>query len=333
MTDARIAMNRLVTAYRQSQCVRVAVELQIPERLADGPVTLIELAMQTKTHEPSLRRLFRALAAMEVVVEQTGGRYTLTALGEQLRSDRLGPAAELFNSELYWKAWLNLEHSVKTGERAFDFTFGMRDWDYYATHPEDGARFDAAMSANTGPVTHAVVAAYDFSRFHTVADIGGGDGTLLAEVLRRHVSLRGMLFDRPDVIERAKTRLAAAGVADRVQLTSGSFLEQVPSGFDVYVMKSIIHDWDDANSRTILARCRAAASPGTHLLLIERVLPEKADPEHLEAFLMDLNMLVNTGGQERTEAEYRTLLHDAGFRLERVVMTNAGQSVLESVAI
>jgi O-methyltransferase domain/Dimerisation domain len=330
--DPRIAMNRLLTAYRQSQALAVAVALRLPERLADRPRTAADLAAECDAHEPSLRRLLRTLVAMEVAEENIGAGFRLTILGEQLREDLLGPGARLFNSQLYWKAWLNLEHSVRTGERAFDLTFGMRDWDYYATHAEEGALFDAAMAANTGPVSKAVVAAYDFSPYTLVADIGGGDGTLLGMVLRKHLRLRGVLFDRQDVIERARVRLRDAGVADRVEFVGGSFFESIPSGADAFVMKSIIHDWEDASAGAILARCRDAASDGTRLLLVERVLPEKPDPDHLEFFLMDLNMLVQNGGKERTEAEYRVLLERAGWRLTSVVETDTGQSVLESVA-
>lgn len=331
--DPRLAVNRLVNAYRQSQSLRVAVNLQIPEQLAEGSRTAAELATQCGAHEPSLTRLLRALVAMEILVEDQPGRYGLTTLGEQLRADLLGPIAQLFNSPIYWEPWVNLEHSVRTGERAFDFVFGMRDWDYYAAHPEVGARFDAAMAANTGPVSKAVVSAHDFSRSAVVADIGGGDGTLLAEVLRHHPHVRGLLYDRPAVVERAKARMHDQGVADRVEFVGGSFMESVPSGADTYVLKSIIHDWLDPDAATILARCRAAVKPGTHLLLVERVVPEQAGPDGLEVFMMDLNMLVNTGGRERTADEYRALLAAAGFRLDRIVATDAGQSVLESVAV
>lgn len=326
-------MNRLVSAYRQSQCLRVAVELKIPERLAAGPRTAAELAAVCGAHERSLRRLLRALVAMDVLAEDQSGRFGLTTLGEQLREDLLGPAARLFNSPLYWKAWLNLEHSVRTGERAFDFVFGMRDWDYYTAHPEDGAQFDAAMAANTGPVSRAVVAALDFSPYTVVADIGGGDGTLLGEILRRHPQSRGVLFDLPHVVERAKARLRDAGVADRVEFVGGSFMDSVPSGADAYVMKTIIHDWEDAHAATILERCRNAAQRGAHLFLIERVLPEHVEPQHLEIVLMDLNMMVNNGGCERSADEYCALLHAAGFRLVRIVETSAGPCVLESVAV
>jgi hypothetical protein len=316
-------MARLYSGYRQSQCLRVAAQIRLPELLAQGPMSASEIAAATATHEGSLRRLLRALAAMEVVTEEGSSRFALTPFGEQLRADRLGPAAELFNSMLYWQAWQNLDHSVRTGERAFDYAFGMRNWDYYATHPDDARRFDAAMSANTVPVTTAVANAYSFSAYQHLVDIGGGDGTLIREVLSRYPHIRATLFDRPDVVEQAKNRIRDAALVDRVDFVGGSFFESVPAGADAYILKSIIHDWTDEDATRILKRCRGAAATGTHVLLIERILPERPNPEALEAFMMDLNMLVNTGGRERTEAEYRDLLSAADLHLQRVVQTDA----------
>jgi len=331
--DQRAAMNRLIGAYRQSCCVGVAAELQIPERLAAGARTSADLATECGANELSLRRLLRALVAMEVLMETPSEHFGLTPLGEQLRADKLGPAARLFNSEFHVRSWAHMDHSVKTGDIAFDHLYGMDDWNFYATHPEEGALFDAAMSANTGPVITAIADAYDFSRFSRLADIGGGDGTLLAEILRRHPQNRGLLFDLPHVVERAKVRLRDMGVADRIQFVGGSFLESLPSGADAYLMKSIIHDWDDSHSAKIIERCRNAAVVGAHLLLIERVMPEQVEPRHLEGLLMDLNMMVSNGGLERTEREFRTLMQRGGFRLERVVPTETVFCVLESVAI
>ncbi len=325
-------MARLGNSYRQSQCLRVAVELRLPELLTPGPKSSAELATLTSAHEDSLRRLLRALAAMQVLVEEPSDHFALTSLGEQLRSDRLGPAVDLFNSPLYWKVWQSLDHSVRTGGRAFDHVHGMRDWDYYASHPQDGRRFDAAMSANTGPVTKAVVAAYDFSRYRHIADIGGGEGTLLCELLRAYPDIQATLFDRADVVERAQKRLRDEGLADRVEFVGGSFFDSMPTGADAYVMKSIIHDWSDEEAIRILSCCRTAVDPGVHLILIERVLPERATPDGLEIFMMDLNMLVNTGGRERTETEYRELLGAARFRLQTVVTTDVQVAVLEAVA-
>jgi hypothetical protein len=326
-------MNRLIGAYRQSHSVGVAAELQIPERLAAGPRTAADLAAECGANEHSLRRLLRALVAMEVLIEAPPGHFGLTPLGEQLRADKLGPAARLFNSEFHVRSWAHMDHSVRTGEIAFDYVHGMHDWDFYATHPEEGALFDAAMSANTGPVITAVADAYDFSRFPTIADIGGGNGTLLAEILRRHPHNRGVLFDLPHVAERAQARLRGSGVADRIEFVGGSFLESVPSGADAYLMKTIIHDWNDAYAAKIIERCRTAVETGGFLILIERVLPEEVDPQHLEALMVDLNMMVNNGGLERTQTEFRVLLERSGFRLERVVPTETVFCVIESVAV
>lgn len=327
-------MTRLIRGYRQSLCVAVAVELGLAERLAAGSLTATELATDASAHAPSLRRLLRTLAAMGVVADDGSGRYSITPLGEELRHDRLGPMARLFSADDYLGSWMHLDHSIRTGERAFDFVYGMRNWDYYSKNPAKGAIFDAAMSSITGPVSVAVAAAYDFSRFQVIADIGGGDGTLLIEILRRYHSVRGLLFDRPNVAERGRERLAASGLLDRCEIVGGSFVESVPSGANIYMMKSIIHDWEEPAVGTILERCRAAVGDsGAPLLLIERVLPETVGPEALDDLLSDLDMLVIPGGQERTDAEYSSLLQRAGFRLERIIPTSTYFKIVESVPV
>jgi hypothetical protein len=332
--DNRIAMARLIRGYRQSRCVGVAVELGLAERLADGPRTADALAAEVSAHLPSLRRLLRALVAIGVVAEDASGRYSITPLGEELRQDRLGPAARFFQSDHSWQAWLRLDHSIRTGERAFDFVYGMRNWDWYATHPAEAGIFDAAMSTMTRPVSLAVAETYDFSRYQVVADIGGGDGTLLTEILRRYPSVRGLLFDLPNVVERGRSKVAAAGVLDRCEIVGGSFLEAIPSGASAYVMKWIIHDWEEPAVSTILSRCRqAVGDSGAPLLLIERVLAEQVGPEDLDDLLADLEMLTNPGGQERTEAEYGALLKGAGFKLERIIPTPTPVKILESVPV
>ena len=327
-------MSRLIRSYRQARCVGVAVELELAERLAEGARTAGDLAAEVGVHAPSLRRLLRALVAIGVVAQDGSDRYALTPLGEEMRQDRLGPSARFFNSEHHWQSWLHLDHSIKTGERAFDFVYGQRTWDYYSTHPEEAAIFDAAMSSITGPVSKAVAAAYDFSRFQLVADIGGGDGTLLTEILQRYSAVRGLLFDLPPVVERARKKVAASGLLDRCELAGGSFLEKVPPGASVYIMKTIIHDWEEPAVGTILERCRAAiGDSGAPLLLIERVLPEKIGPEDMDDLLADLDMMANPGGQERTRAEYEALLERAGFTLERIIPTPTPFKIVESVPV
>ena len=332
--DHRRTMSRLMRAYRQSSSVGVAVELGLAERLAAGPRTATDLAAEVSAHAPSLRRLLRALVSMGVVAEDGSGRFSITALGEEMRQDRLGPTARFFNAEHHLQAWLHLDHSIRTGERAFDHVYGMRNWDYYAAHPAEAAIFDGAMSSITGPVSKAVAAAYDFSRFELVADIGGGDGTLVAEILHRNPPARGLLFDLPNVVERARQKLAAAGLLDRCEIVGGSFLEGVPPGANVYIMKTIIHDWEEPAVSTILERCRTAVGDSAApLLLIERVLPEKVGPEDMDDLLADLDMLANAGGQERTETEYTDLLRRAGFGLQRIIPTPTTFKILESVPL
>jgi hypothetical protein len=325
-------MSRLIRSYRQARCVGVAVELGLAERMGAGPRTATDLATEVGAHGPSLRRLLRALVAIGVVAQDGSDHYSLTPLGEEMRHDRLGPSARLFNSDHHWQSWLRLDHSIRTGERAFDSVYGMRNWDYYSQHPEEGAIFDAAMSSITGPVSKAVAESYDFSRFEVVADIGGGDGTLLTEILNRYPSVRGLLFDLPPVVDRARKKLEASGLLDRCVVVGGSFLEKVPQGASIYTMKTIIHDWEEPAVGTILDRCRAAiGDSGAPLLLIERVLSDRIGPEDMDDLLADLDMLANPGGQERTESEYAALLHGAGFKLERIIQTPTPFKIVESL--
>lgn len=327
-------MWRLITAFRISRAIGVAVELRIPEFLARHPHTAAQLAADTQTHEPSLRRLLRLLVATEILAEDASGRFSLTALGEELGADRLGPAARFLDGQNDFKSWAHLDHSIKTGERAFDHALGMRNWDYYARHPADAAIFDEAMRSLTTPTARAVATTYDFSGMGKVADVGGGDGTMLIAILEHNPELRGILFDRPGVIERARSRFDASGLGDRVELISGSFFEEVPSGADVYLMKSIIHDWEDNEATEIMKRCRLAArDTGAPLLLVERRLSDEVGPHDLDASLSDINMLVNPGGRERTDTEYSELFRRADYRLERTLLVGSGFQILEGLPV
>ena len=329
--DTMTQMWRLAVAFRISRCLGVAAELGIPEFLSRHPHTAAQLAADTRTHEPSLRRMLRVLVAVEVLAEDEDGRFSLTALGDELRADRLGPFARFMDGHIDWQSWQHLDHSIKTGERAFDHIHGMRNWEYYARHPADGAIFDAAMRALTTPVSEAVASIYDFSGVRLVADVGGGDGTLLIAILHSHAHLKGLLFDRPNVLERSRARIGEAGLAERIELAGGSFFEAVPAGADLYLMKSIIHDWEDEDAVAIMKNIRTAAGDGgAHLLLVERRLPDRVGPENIDAVLSDLNMLVNPGGRERTDSEYADLFGRASYRLERTVPLDLGFQILEA---
>jgi O-methyltransferase/methyltransferase family protein len=332
--DTLTQMWRLAVGFRVSRALGVAVELGIPEFLARHPHTASQLAADTRTHEPSLLRLLRLLVVVDVLAEDDQGRFSLTPLGEELRADRFGPFARFMDGEVDWRVWQHLDHSIRTGERAFDHAFGMRNWEYYAAHPADGAIFDAAMRALTEPVAEAVASAYDFSHAATVADVGGGDGTMLIAILKHHPSLRGVLFDRPNVVERARRRIEESGLGGRAEVVGGSFFKEVPADADIYLMKSIVHDWSDEDAVAIMKTVRsAAAAGGSPLLLVERHLSERVGPDDIDAVLSDLNMLVNPGGRERTDSEYAELLRAAAYGLNRTVPLGFGFQILEGLPV
>jgi hypothetical protein len=327
--NAQQEIVKLASGYWVAQAVILAARLKIADHLKDGPRTSAELARLTGTHPQALYRMLRALASVKVFAEQ-GGKFQLTPLAEALRSDVPGSqwAVAIMLGDEHQRVWSELLYSIQTGKPAFDHIYGQPPFDYLAKHPESARVFDAAMTGIHGQETPAMLDAYDFSRFKTLVDVGGGNGSLLTAILRQTPSLKGVLYDLPHVIERARPNLQAAGVGDRSTTVPGSFFESVPAGHDAYLMRHIIHDWDDAKSLTILGHCRKAIPPSGTLLLIEGVIPPGND-ESFTKFL-DLNMLLIPGGQERTEAEYRQLLASAGFRLTRIVPTRTEISVIEA---
>jgi hypothetical protein len=230
---------------------------------------------------------------------------------------------------LQYRAWGELLYSVQTGRAAFEKVYGRPLFDYFSEHPEAGQLFDQAMTGVHGRETEAMLEAYDFTGVNTLADIGGGNGSVLAAVLRRYTAMRGVLFDLPGVVERARANIEAAGLGGRCRVVAGNFFEAVPPGADAYLLRHIIHDWDDDRSLTILRHCRGATGQGGKLLVVEGVVPPGNEPSASKFF--DLAMMVLPGGMERTEEEYRRLLEAAGFRLARVVPTRTWVSVIEGV--
>jgi hypothetical protein len=333
--DARRALLRLVSGYRVSQVICVAAKLGIADLLRDGPRGSEELARATAAHAPSLYRVLRALAGIGVLEELDGRRFALAPLGVHLRSDVPGSVrslATLFGQDPHWRAWGSLLHSVQTGERAFDRVYGQGLFEYLGQHPEAAALFNDTMIALTAEVAPAVAAAYDFSGVGTLVDVGGGRGHALVPILRANPTLRAVLFDLPHVVESARVLLADAGVGDRCDFVGGSFFESVPSGGDAYLLKHVIHDWDDERSLAILATCRRAMAASGRLLLVERDLPTD-NRQALPALLSDLSMMLQLGGGERTVEEYRSLLTAAGFVVTRVIPTPHGESVIEAVPV
>ena len=332
---APAVLYQLATGHYVSHAIYAAAKLGIADLLGQGPKCHDELAKATGTHAPSLRRVLRLLATAGVFAETEDGRFELTPVGSCLQSGpgSFRPVALLFTSPGVRAAWGDLLHSVQTGEPALHHLFGVGSFEYFAQHPEEAAVFDEAMGAFTAMVAIAVAAAYDFSPFRTIVDVGGGEGALLAGILRANPALRGIVFDMPRVAEGAKKQIAAAGLGDRCEFVGGDFFEAVPGGGDAYILKHVIHDWDDARAVRILRNCRRAMKPEGKLLIVEGVYPERIDQSVVSrgAAANDVNMLVCTGGRQRAEAEFRALFDAAGFELTRIIPTQAMSSVIEGM--
>lgn len=316
-----------------SQGIAVAAELGIADLLKDGPRTAAGIARTANASEDGVYRLLRALASVGLFAETGNRRFRLTPLGRLLRTDSpqaLGGYARFTGHESTWRPWGELRHSVRTGEPAFDHVFATPIFEYYAKMPESAAVFDAAMTSISTLESKAVVAAYDFSGINTLVDVGGGHGLMIVTILKAYRRMRGILFDLSHVTAGATALLQNGGVADRCQIVRGDFFAFVPEGGDAYVMKHIIHDWDDERATQILRNCHRAMQPGGKVLIVDAVIP----PGNRAHFgkLLDLEMLVLTPrGRERTQAEFRELLKRSGFRLRRVVPTETHLSVVEAV--
>ena len=307
----------MIAGYRASHLIGAAAEFGIADHLAEGPMTSAELATRLDLHEESLHRAMRALAELGIFGQAADGTFKLTVLSSLLCSDAPGSLrsqARFTALEVQQRPWTALQHTIRTGETAFDPLYGVHKWEYLAAHPEFASAFNSQMSAATKRVSAAIARSYDFGPIATILDVGGSTGILIAAILNVYPGPRGIVFDLPGGLEGASEYLEGQNVADRCDLVAGSFFESVPSGADAYLLKRVIHDWDDARSVAILRSCRAAMSDGARLLLVELVVPEGNDSA-FDAVMFDVAMMVQTGGVERTEAAYRRLLADADLRL------------------
>jgi predicted O-methyltransferase YrrM len=324
---------RLMDGYLVTQLLYVAAKLGVADVLAGGPRTGAQIAGAVGADADRLTRMLRGLAAEGVLVEDGDGRFALTAIGERMREGVPGSLRGqlLVRGETYWQAAGGLLRAATDGGTAFAHVHGEPFFDHLARHPERAAEFQASMAARAEREAADVVAAYDFGGLRRIVDVGGGSGVLLQAALEANPDLHGVLVDRPEAVQRATERLAATGLAARAQCRVGDFFAAVPTGADAYLLSRVIHDWDDADAREILERCREAMAPGARLLLVEALVPELA-VEGPEAIRMDLHMLMLFDASERTDAQYRALLESAGFDLQRVVATGspAGLSVLEA---
>jgi orsellinic acid C2-O-methyltransferase len=327
----------IVNASWTTQVTYVAASLGIADLLAARPRSGEELARATGAHAASLHRLMRALVTLDLCRQLDDGSYELTATGALLRADVEGSlrAWTLYWGGPLWSIWGNLLHSVKTGEPARTPASGGDLFGTLEKDPQAAADFNRAMVELTRLDAGAIVRACDFSALPRVVDVGGGNGELLAAILAANPPARGVLFDRPHAMQNARARMLEAAVADRCEFAVGDFFEAVPDGADAYVLKSVIHDWNDERAGAILANCHAAMHSRARLLLIERLVPPHlgASAAHRAVARADLNMLVGLGGRERTESEYRALLADAGFRVNSIHAAGPTFSIIEAVRI
>jgi hypothetical protein len=342
-TSPHVQLDRMITGYWLSQAIYAAAKFGIADLVAGGPRSVDALAQKTSTNPDALYRLLRALASVGIFREGPPKEFSLTPLAEPLRSDVPGSkrALALMSGDEQYRAWSEIAYSIETGRKAFDKVFGKPIFDYLAEHHDKARVFDAAMVGIHGRESGAVLSAYDFSGIEVVADIGGGNGSQLIALLQAHPAMRGILFDLPHVVERAKAPIAAAGLADRCQLVAGSFFDDdafshlppLPRGGTkggvAFFMRHIIHDWDDEKCLTILRNCHRAMPAHGRLLVVESVIPPGNEP--FGGKFLDLVMLLIPGGKERTEEEYRSLFAQAGFELSQIVSTGSEVSVIEGV--
>jgi hypothetical protein len=308
-----------------AQAIHAAVELRIPDLLASGPKSATELAPTCGAHAPTLERLLRALVSIDVFQRTADGRYRNSPLSEMLRRDHpqtLWAETMFLPAPFLWKPLGELSESVRTGEPAFDRVFGQNFFKYLGERSEEAAVFNRLMTQDILWTTPALLKAYDFSQFKRLVDVGGGHGLFLSQILAATPKLEGILFDQPEVVGGAKDSFKAE-VAARIKIVGGSFFESAPEGGDAYVVRRIIHDWEDAEAVKILSNVRRAMSKGGTLLILEALIDSSTHP----AGLMDMMMLV-LGGRERSEAEFHALVAEAGFAVKRVIPAGA-YSVIE----
>jgi len=314
-----------------SKPIYVAAELGIADMLAEGPKSIEELAQTSQSHAPSLYRMMRALASVGIFFETEGKRFELTPMAEYLKTGAMRSIALLFNSDWSDKAWGYFMDSVKTGVTAFEKAHGMPVSDWLEINPRAAEVFNEANAVKAANSHRAIVDVYDFSGINKLTDVGGGLGALMAEILIANPLMKGVVADIPPVIQKAKEIILSRGLEDRCKAVECDFFMKIPSGSDAYLMSNILHDWPDEQCRIILTNCLRAMKTGSRLLVVEMIIPPGNEPS--VAKLLDLEMLVTTGGRERTEKEFKTLLESSGFKLSRTITTKESICVIEGLRL
>ena len=324
----RVLMQLLAGAW-VTQAIATAARLGIPDTLASGPKTVDEIAAKAGANRGATKRLMRMLTGIGVFAAE-GGRYGLNPISERLREETPGSLKHMFIAEtdgVHWRSWEKVVDAVRTGLPRPKPVFGMPAFDYYAEHKDEGEQFGRAMANVSGFASKAVLEAYDFGGLKTIMDVGGGNGSMVRAILEKYPEARGIVADLPYIAAQANDAIREAGLAERCRFEPTDFFQSVPKGADGHLLKFVLHDWNDEECATILRNCRAAIAPGGRLMVLEVVVPE--DPGFDFSHVMDLNMLVMTGGMERTAGEYEALLARGGFRLKRIVSNESPFSVIE----
>lgn len=328
-----VVMRQMIFGYVLTKAIHIAAKLNIAELLSThGPLSAAELAVKSGADGESVHRLLRALASVGIFAEGTDSKFSITPLAECLKDDspQSVKAMALMAGSLFYKAYEELPYSVKTGKEGFAKAIGAPPFEYLTKNPDEGKIFDRMMTDIHGDESAPMVEAYDFSDYDTVVDIGGGNGELITSILNKNSKVRGVLFDLPDVINRAKENIIASGLNERCQLAAGNFFESVIAGGDAYVMRHIIHDWNDDDAVTILSNCKKAMNPGGKILVVEAVIQDGNDPSPFK--FLDLTMLL-IGGKERTKEQFENIFSRAGLKVNRIVPFQQDLSVVEGVAI
>ncbi len=333
MDPAQQQLSQLINGFWAAQVTAAAAALSLPDHLAKGPSTADALAAACGADAASLRRLLRAMVSLGLCTQESDDRFALTEVGQHLRADAPGSmrGRALFTGDMLWKQFGDLTHQVRTGGRTQAVVSGAEGFEALKNDPPRLHAFQQAMAESSRMAARAALGAYDFARFARVLDLGGGYGGVLSELLAAHPGQTGAVFDLPYLEEGAVAYLRQAGVGDRAGFIGGSFFEAVPPGFDLIVMKFIVHDWGDGEARAILAKAREAADGATTLVLLEQVIPDliEVSIDHQAAIRADLTMM-GMGGKERTAGEYRALLAEAGWRLRRIIPSGGAPSVIEA---
>ncbi len=331
--SANEQMLGLLTGYWVSQLIFVAARLGIADALGRGAMAPAAIAKKVGAHPPYVRRLLRALASVDIFAETPDGKFRMTPLAETLKRNEPGslrPFALMVVDNYNWAAWGALEHGIRTGELPFDHVHKMPAFAYLQQHPEKEREFSASMASISGPENAAVAQAYPFSKFSTMVDVGGAHGHLVSEILTQHRNLRGVLYDQPAVVSAATHSgfITNPVIRGRCATVGGDFFREVPAGADLYVLKYIIHDWDDEKAIRILRNCREGMKRDGRVLVVEHVIPPGNGADWGK--LLDINMMVVPGGQERTKLEFQKVMAKAGLTLKRVLPTTSPLSIVEA---